>query len=46
MFAGWFPGALEWAGKNKGKTWKLSSREVHCTCDGSHDHCLFEVTPQ
>jgi predicted hydrocarbon binding protein len=46
MFAGWFPGALEWAGKNTGKNWKLASREVQCACDGSHDHCLFEITPE
>jgi predicted hydrocarbon binding protein len=46
MFAGWFPGALEWAGKNTGKPWKLTSSEVQCACDGPHDHCLFEVTPQ
>lgn len=43
MFAGWFPGALEWAGKNSDKLWKLQSREVQCACDGTHDHCLFEI---
>jgi predicted hydrocarbon binding protein len=46
MFAGWFPGALEWAGKNTGKSWKLTSSEVQCACEGKHDHCLFEVKPQ
>lgn len=46
MFAGWFPGALEWAAKDTGKAWKLKGREVQCACDGEHDHCLFEITPE
>lgn len=45
MFAGWFPGALEWAGQNTGKKWRLRGREVQCACEGAHGHCLFEVMP-
>ncbi|MBT5267222.1 MAG: 4-vinyl reductase [Rhodospirillaceae bacterium] len=42
MCAGWFPGALDWVGRDLG--WALSSKEVSCAGEG-HDHCRFEVTP-
>ena len=42
-FAGWFPGALEWAGRDLGADWKLSAAEVQCAGDGIHDHCAFEI---
>jgi predicted hydrocarbon binding protein len=45
MFAGWFPGALEWAGRDLGREWKLSCEEVQCVAEGKHDHCLFEIKP-
>lgn len=45
MFAGWFPGALEWAAQDMGLNWKLTSEETQCAADGAHDHCLFEVAP-
>lgn len=42
-FAGWFPGALEWAGQDTGRRWKLTSEETQCAADGQHNHCLFKV---
>jgi predicted hydrocarbon binding protein len=42
MFAGWFPGSLEWAGANLGRPWRLAATEQQCAADG-HDHCIFEV---
>jgi predicted hydrocarbon binding protein len=42
-FAGWFPGALEWAGRDAGADWKLTASEVQCAGDGVHDHCAFEI---
>jgi predicted hydrocarbon binding protein len=45
MFAGWFPGSLEWAGRNLGQDWKLSCVERQCAADGAHGHCLFEASP-
>ena len=45
MFAGWMPGALEWAAFDTGKAWKLSGEETQCACEQGRDHCLFEVRP-
>lgn len=45
MFAGWFPGSLEWAGRNMRRDWKLAASEVQCGSDGRHDHCVFECLP-
>src|SRR5690349_6799680 len=45
MFAGWFPGSLEWAGRNLGRNWKLASTERQCGAEGAHSHCLFEIAP-
>jgi predicted hydrocarbon binding protein len=45
MFAGWFPGSLEWAGRNLGLDWKLASSERQCAAEGAHSHCLFEIAP-
>ena len=45
-FAGWFPGALEWAGRDLGYAWHLESQEARCAGDGAHDHCAFEVRPR
>lgn len=42
MYAGWFPGALEWVGHNTGRSLQLSSTEACCASDGA-DHCLFEI---
>lgn len=44
-FAGWFPGAIEWAGRDLGLSWTLTSEEVCCAGEGS-DHCRFEVRPR
>lgn len=46
MFAGWFPGSLEWAGRSLGQDWRLTSEEWQCAADGTHQHCLFEVRPR
>jgi predicted hydrocarbon binding protein len=45
MFAGWFPGALEWAGRNLGQSWKLACAEQQCAAEGRHDHCVFKTLP-
>lgn len=42
-FAGWFPGALEWAARDIGTDWQLIASEVQCAGDGAHDHCAFEI---
>jgi predicted hydrocarbon binding protein len=41
-FDGWFAGALEWAGRDMGREWRLASRETQCAGMG-HAHCMFEV---
>jgi predicted hydrocarbon binding protein len=46
MFAGWFPGSLEWAGRSLGRDWWLTGEERHCAAEGAHRHCLFEVWPR
>lgn len=45
-FAGWFAGALEWAARDLGREWTLTSSEVQCSGDGVHDHCAFEIVPR
>ena len=42
-FDGWFPGSLEWVGKNLGLKWRLSASEIQCAGNGSHDHCIFSI---
>lgn len=42
MCAGWFPGALDWVGRDLG--WALTAEEVSCAGEG-HDDCAFEVKP-
>ena len=44
MCAGWFPGALDWVGRDLGLGWALTAEEVACAGEG-HGHCAFEVTP-
>jgi predicted hydrocarbon binding protein len=41
-FDGWFAGALEWAGRDGGRDWRLVSRETQCAGMG-HAHCVFQV---
>lgn len=43
MFAGWFPGALVWAGENLGMRLELHSGEAQCGAEPGNDHCLFEI---
>lgn len=45
MFAGWFPGSLEWVARDLGRPLKLKAAEVQCASESGHDYCLFEVTP-
>ncbi len=45
MFAGWFPGALEWVGEASGNRQGLSCAENYWAASPDHDHCLFTVTP-
>jgi predicted hydrocarbon binding protein len=45
MFAGWFPGSLEWAGRNLGQSWKISCVERQCAAEAQHDHCIFDTLP-
>ncbi len=43
MCAGWFPGALDWVGRNIGAQWSLTAREIACAA-GGHDRCTFEIS--
>jgi hypothetical protein len=43
MFAGWFPGALTWAGRNLGRSPQLIGEELRCGAEAGQDHCLFET---
>ncbi len=43
MCAGWFPGALDWVGRNIGAQWSLTAREIACAAEG-HDRCTFEIS--
>ena len=53
MYAGWFPGALAWAGRSLGREPALASREISCAMEQGEEegqeqgqaHCLFEITP-
>ncbi len=45
MFAGWFPGSLEWAAQDLGLSARLACEEVQCAGAGEGDHCLFQVSP-
>ena len=44
MFAGWFPGSLEWVGRSLGHDWRLVAEEVRCAAQG-YDTCAFETRP-
>ena len=41
-FDGWFPGALEWAGRERATPWALRAQETRCVGEGD-PYCLFEV---
>lgn len=43
MFAGWFPGALEWLRRQWGLAGTLRSAETYCAGEGRHDHCRFDI---
>jgi predicted hydrocarbon binding protein len=45
MFASWLEGSLEYVAASAGRKQSLKAREVYCQAEGTHDHCLFEVTP-
>jgi len=45
MFASWLEGSLEYVARAPGRKQSLKAREVYCQAEGTHDHCLFEVTP-
>jgi predicted hydrocarbon binding protein len=45
MFASWLEGSLEYVAVSAGRKQLLQAREVYCQAEGTHDHCLFEVTP-
>lgn len=47
MFAGWFPGALNWVRQDLDlPELDLACAEIACGSDGHHDHCVFEVAPK
>lgn len=46
MFAAWLEGSLAYAAAASVRTLSLQAREVYCAAEGTHDHCLFEVTPR
>lgn len=43
MFAGWFPGALDWVGQDTGLNYRVTSQESQCAGEG-FAHCVFAVT--
>ena len=44
MFAAWLEGSLEYAAAATGQKLNLNAHETYCLADGTHDHCLFEVS--
>lgn len=42
LFASWFCGALEWAARDQGTSWKLGCTEISCAGE-SHEECVFET---
>jgi hypothetical protein len=44
LFAGWFSGAMDWLAQDTGRTYRTTSTETQCGCEG-HDHCVFTVRP-
>lgn len=44
-FGSWLVGALEWAGDDLQRPWKLEARELQCAGQRGHDHCVFDVVP-
>jgi predicted hydrocarbon binding protein len=45
MFAGWFSGAMDWVGKNTGRSYATTSSETQCAAEG-HADCVFTVEPK
>lgn len=45
LFAGWFPGALEWVSETRGESRQLAAHEARCVHEG-HPSCEFEVRPK
>ncbi|MDP9111811.1 MAG: DUF5943 domain-containing protein [Candidatus Eremiobacteraeota bacterium] len=46
MFAAWFEGSLEYAARATGGILSLKAHESSCAAEGTHDHCVFEVSPR
>lgn len=44
MFAAWLEGSLEYAAVATGQKLSVDAHETCCAADGTHDHCLFEVS--
>jgi predicted hydrocarbon binding protein len=44
MFAAWFEGALEYSASATGRTLSLQAGEMYCVAEGTHDHCMFEIS--
>jgi len=44
MFAAWFEGALEYSASATGRTLRLQAGEMYCVAEGTHDHCMFEIS--
>ena len=42
LFAGWFPGALQWVADAEDRAVRYSGREVACAAEG-HDACRFRI---
>jgi hypothetical protein len=45
MFEGWFAGAMDWVGQDRGHAYKTHSHESQCQAEGHH-HCTFTVSPK
>jgi predicted hydrocarbon binding protein len=43
--AGWFPGALDWVGRDTGQGFAVTAEETACAAEGA-EACLFRVFPR
>ncbi len=43
MFAGWFPGALDWVAREQGRVITMDCGEEQCAAEAGAEHCLFRV---
>ncbi|TPK92335.1 4-vinyl reductase [Mesorhizobium sp. B2-4-17] len=45
MFEGFVTGALSFLLRHSAAKWgKIEAEEIHCACEGQHDHCRFDFS--